>query len=296
MTLHAGDQVVSSGDGGLLPPGLPIGTVVGDDRAAIAWRCWPMPRPARMSKSWPSASRRKTCPPPPPPAARRRRRACRRLRRRRRPRRHAAARRGHAGARAGCSCRPSRSSSAQARHRALPQRLTPARRGTSKPWAPGTRRLAAGCCRLLIGAGAAVLRACGRRDRQHARSPCSAGWCPPPLLGLMPVYFWCLVRPDLMTPAAAFAIGILQDMMSGGPPGIWTLLLSLTYAVVAAPARRLCRLVGRGGGAGLRHRRADRLRRRLSHHRGSITGICRRWAPSWANWPSPCCSMFPAPL
>lgn len=31
-TLHAGDQVVSSGDGGLLPHGLPIGTVVpGDD-------------------------------------------------------------------------------------------------------------------------------------------------------------------------------------------------------------------------------------------------------------------------
>ncbi|MDB5734128.1 MAG: hypothetical protein JWN16_765 [Alphaproteobacteria bacterium] len=30
VTLHAGDQVVSSGDGGLLPPGLPIGTVVPD--------------------------------------------------------------------------------------------------------------------------------------------------------------------------------------------------------------------------------------------------------------------------
>jgi rod shape-determining protein MreC len=30
VTLHPGDQVVSSGDGGLLPPGLPIGTVVQD--------------------------------------------------------------------------------------------------------------------------------------------------------------------------------------------------------------------------------------------------------------------------
>ena len=30
VTLHAGDQVVSSGDGGLLPPGLPVGTVVQD--------------------------------------------------------------------------------------------------------------------------------------------------------------------------------------------------------------------------------------------------------------------------
>jgi rod shape-determining protein MreC len=31
VTLHAGDQVVSSGDGGLLPAGLPIGTVVPDN-------------------------------------------------------------------------------------------------------------------------------------------------------------------------------------------------------------------------------------------------------------------------
>ena len=33
VTLKAGDQVVSSGDGGLLPPGLPIGTVVGNPGA-----------------------------------------------------------------------------------------------------------------------------------------------------------------------------------------------------------------------------------------------------------------------
>ena len=35
-----------------------------------------------------------------------------------------------------------------------------------------------------------------------------------------------------MTPAAAFAIGILQDVMSGGPPGIWTLSFVAAYAVV----------------------------------------------------------------
>ena len=55
---------------------------------------------------------------------------------------------------------------------------------------------------------------------------------PPPLLGFIPIYFWCLVRPDLMTPSAAFAIGILQDVMSGGPPGIWTLSFVVAYAVV----------------------------------------------------------------
>jgi rod shape-determining protein MreC len=36
VTLHAGDQVTSSGDGGLLPAGLPIGTVVSDGSGG--WR------------------------------------------------------------------------------------------------------------------------------------------------------------------------------------------------------------------------------------------------------------------
>jgi rod shape-determining protein MreD len=59
------------------------------------------------------------------------------------------------------------------------------------------------------------------------------GLVPPPLLGLVAVYFWCLVRPDLMTPAAAFAIGMLEDVMSGSPPGVWTLGFVVSYAVVA---------------------------------------------------------------
>jgi rod shape-determining protein MreD len=59
------------------------------------------------------------------------------------------------------------------------------------------------------------------------------GLVPAPLLALVPVYFWCLVRPDLMTPAAACAIGFTEDLLSGGPPGIWTLAFVLTYALVA---------------------------------------------------------------
>src|SRR5271154_3594504 len=35
VTLKAGDQVVSSGDGGLLPPGLPIGTVVAEPAGGV---------------------------------------------------------------------------------------------------------------------------------------------------------------------------------------------------------------------------------------------------------------------
>src|SRR5580704_3949405 len=72
------------------------------------------------------------------------------------------------------------------------------------------------------------------------------GLVPAPLLGLIPIYFWCLVRPDLMTPAAAFAIGILQDILAGGPPGIWTLAFVLTYAVVARQRDSFAGLSGLG--------------------------------------------------
>ena len=88
----------------------------------------------------------------------------------------------------------------------------------------------------------------------------TGGLVPAPLLGLVPIYFWCLVRPDLMTPAAAFAIGLLQDIMAGGPPGVWTLSFVVTYARDRPAARRLRRPVGPGRGAGLRHRRPGRLR------------------------------------
>ena len=36
-----------------------------------------------------------------------------------------------------------------------------------------------------------------------------------------------------MTPAAALAVGFAEDVLSGGPPGVWTLAFVLTYAVVA---------------------------------------------------------------
>ncbi|MDE2182748.1 MAG: rod shape-determining protein MreD [Alphaproteobacteria bacterium] len=58
------------------------------------------------------------------------------------------------------------------------------------------------------------------------------GWFPAPLYALMPIYFWCLVRPDLMSPGWAFVIGVLHDMLSGGPPGIWAASFVATYALV----------------------------------------------------------------
>ena len=76
---------------------------------------------------------------------------------------------------------------------------------------------------------------CGLLGAFIANIPISVlgGLVPAPLLALVPVYFWCLVRPDLMTPAVALMIGMAEDVLSGGPPGIWTLAFVLTYALVA---------------------------------------------------------------
>jgi rod shape-determining protein MreD len=70
------------------------------------------------------------------------------------------------------------------------------------------------------------------------------GLVPPPLLGFIPIYFWCLVRPDLMTPAATFAIGVLQDVVSGGAPGIWTLSFVVAYAVIQRQREAFAGLAG----------------------------------------------------
>jgi rod shape-determining protein MreD len=59
------------------------------------------------------------------------------------------------------------------------------------------------------------------------------GAVPAPLLALVPVYFWCLLRPDLMTPVVVLAIGFSEDLLSGGPPGVWTLSFVLSYGLIA---------------------------------------------------------------
>ncbi len=57
-------------------------------------------------------------------------------------------------------------------------------------------------------------------------------WIPSPMYALMPVYYWCLVRPDLMTPGRAFLIGVAHDVISGEPPGIWAAAFVATYAAI----------------------------------------------------------------
>lgn len=75
---------------------------------------------------------------------------------------------------------------------------------------------------------------CGILGAVIANIPVSftSGLLPPPLLALMPVYFWCLVRPDLMPPWCAFGLGLLQDLLSGMPPGVWAASFIAAYALV----------------------------------------------------------------
>jgi rod shape-determining protein MreD len=95
---------------------------------------------------------------------------------------------------------------------------------------------------------AVIPLACGIFGALIANMPISifGGHLPPPLIALMPVYFWCLVRPDLMPPWVAFAIGILEDLLSGGPPGVWAAAFVASYALVDRQRESFAGLAGFG--------------------------------------------------
>lgn len=58
-----------------------------------------------------------------------------------------------------------------------------------------------------------------------------------PSLGLIAVYYWATYRPDLMPASAVFLIGVIQDLLVGGPLGVGVLVLLLVYAVMSAQRR-----------------------------------------------------------
>lgn len=60
-----------------------------------------------------------------------------------------------------------------------------------------------------------------------------------PFLSLMAVYYWSIYRPDLLPPAAVFAIGILQDVLTGSPVGLLALVLLLVRALAVSQRRIL---------------------------------------------------------
>ena len=69
---------------------------------------------------------------------------------------------------------------------------------------------------------------------------------PMPWLPLAPVFFWGLLRPDLVRATAAFALGLFQDIVSGGPLGVFALAYLVAFAAIA-PQREA--LAGQSSGA-----------------------------------------------
>lgn len=57
------------------------------------------------------------------------------------------------------------------------------------------------------------------------------GILPPPLLGLAVIYFWTLLRPDLVPPVLVLVIGLFEDLLSGGQPGLWAVGYLVAYAL-----------------------------------------------------------------
>ena len=55
-----------------------------------------------------------------------------------------------------------------------------------------------------------------------------------PLIPLVVVYFWSLYSPGHLPAASVFLIGLLQDLLSGGPLGLWpAVYLAVQYIAVS---------------------------------------------------------------
>lgn len=74
----------------------------------------------------------------------------------------------------------------------------------------------------------------------------TGGLLPPPVLALAAVYFWTLVRPDLMPPVIVLGIGLLEDLLSGGPPGLWAAGFVAAYALTDRERETFAGMIGPG--------------------------------------------------
>lgn len=60
-----------------------------------------------------------------------------------------------------------------------------------------------------------------------------------PLLALGVIFFWAATRPLLLPPVAVFALGIMQDALSGGPIGLWALVFLFAHFFIVSQRRVL---------------------------------------------------------
>lgn len=73
----------------------------------------------------------------------------------------------------------------------------------------------------------------------------SSAYLAPPSFALVSIYIWVLVRPSLMSPPAVFVLGLLQDLVWGGPLGLWAAVFLIAYVLTASQRQFLS---GRGFG------------------------------------------------
>ena len=59
-----------------------------------------------------------------------------------------------------------------------------------------------------------------------------------PMFALMAVFYWCIYWPDYLPPYAIFIVGVLHDVLGGGPLGLTALMLLLVHAFIV-PQRRV---------------------------------------------------------
>lgn len=58
-----------------------------------------------------------------------------------------------------------------------------------------------------------------------------------PAFLLMTVYYWAIYRPEVMPFILVFILGLLQDILSGGPPGMNACILLIAYGLVVSQRR-----------------------------------------------------------
>ena len=54
-----------------------------------------------------------------------------------------------------------------------------------------------------------------------------------PFFALMAVYHWSIYRPELLPAPVVFVLGLAQDGLTGGPLGLFALILIVVYGLVS---------------------------------------------------------------
>ena len=68
------------------------------------------------------------------------------------------------------------------------------------------------------------------------------GWLVAPAFALIPLYYWAINRPNTLPVWIVFVLGLVQDLASGGPLGIWAVVFLATYSLTLSQRDALASL------------------------------------------------------